>query len=81
MQKNSLEKSPISSGNKRKKRKPKITIKDDDCPTCSTCHSKLVRVSDITNISLDTLRLAGSGSVLSCSACGSELRPLSAFYN
>ncbi|AAR07467.1 111L [Yaba monkey tumor virus] len=69
-------------GAKRKKRKPKIAIQNNnDCVTCSSCHSKLVKVSDITKISLDELKVAGKGNVLTCSACGSELRLLSGFVS
>ncbi|ABQ43586.1 hypothetical protein [Tanapox virus] len=69
-------------GSKKKKRKPKTTIQDNDnCMTCSSCYSKLVKVSDITKFSLDALKVAGKGNVLTCAACGSELRLLSGFVS
>ncbi|ASK51317.1 Zn finger-like protein, late morphogenesis [Eptesipox virus] len=60
---------------RRRKRKPKTTI-EEDCMTCSACHSKLVKVSDITKISLDALKVIGKGNELSCTVCGSTLRAL-----
>ncbi|CCD83291.1 Zn finger protein [Squirrelpox virus] len=67
---------------RRRKRKPRTTVdetSDSACTTCSACHSRLLSVSDITKVPLDALRVAGSGSVLSCATCGSDLRPLSEF--
>ncbi|AAF17992.1 gp109L [Rabbit fibroma virus] len=65
---------------RRKKRKPKTEI-EDDCVTCSSCYSKLVKVSDITKVSLHEYKVAGKGNTLSCAACGSELRSLNGFVN
>ncbi|AAL69847.1 SPV108 hypothetical protein [Swinepox virus] len=70
-----------TAGSKRKKRKPKTTIKDDDCMTCSSCYSKLVKMSDITTVSLSQYKVVGKGNTLSCSACGSELRTLNDFVH
>ncbi|AST09532.1 Zinc finger-like protein [NY_014 poxvirus] len=66
------------AGNKIRKKKPKTTIIDDDCMTCSVCQSKLVKISDITRVSLDYIQTM-SGNTLSCSACGSSLRLLNDF--
>ncbi|ANS71198.1 Zn finger-like protein [Pteropox virus] len=68
---------------KRKRRPPRTTVVEDEdsCTTCSSCHSLLVKVADITKVSLNGLKLAGSGSVLECAACGSALRPLNEFYS
>ncbi|AGU99792.1 M109L [Myxoma virus] len=65
---------------RRKKRKPKTAV-EDDCVTCSSCYSKLVKVSDITKVSLQEYKVAGKGNTLSCAACGSELRLLNGFVN
>lgn len=45
----------VRSGMKSRKKKPKTTVidDDDDCMTCSACQSKLVKISDITKVSLD----------------------------
>ncbi|QDJ95051.1 Zn finger-like protein [Hypsugopox virus] len=63
---------------RRRKRKQKTTV-DDDCMSCSACHSKLVKVSDITKISLDSLKVMGNGNELSCALCGSTLKALDGF--
>ncbi|QEJ79259.1 maturation protein [Goatpox virus] len=71
-----------SAGNKRKKkRKPKTTVQDEEFMTCSSCYSKLVKVSDITKVSLNEYKVGGKGNILTCSACGSELRMLNGFVN
>ncbi|ABI99104.1 hypothetical protein DpV84gp120 [Deerpox virus W-1170-84] len=72
-----------TGGAKRiRKRKPKTTIQDnDDCVTCSSCYSKLIKVSDITKVSLDLYKVSGKGNTLSCAACGSELRLLNDFVS
>lgn len=49
--------------------------------TCSSCYSKLVKVSDITKVSLNEYKVGGKGNILTCSACGSELRMLNGFVN
>nr|WGO62735.1 zinc finger-like protein [Wadden Sea poxvirus] len=69
-----------NNNNKKKSTKQKYII-DDDCITCSACNSKLVKVSDVTRIPLNTLNVGGKGETLSCSVCGSDLRLLNGFVN
>ncbi|QHR82651.1 hypothetical protein [Brazilian porcupinepox virus 1] len=67
---------------RRKKRKPKTTINDDNTVSCSSCYSKLVNVSDITKVPFDAYKVAGNkGDILSCATCGSELRLLNGFVS
>ncbi|AKC03265.1 hypothetical protein BVTX09c5_096 [Bovine papular stomatitis virus] len=65
-----------AGGNKKRRRKRVTTVVDGDadCPTCSSCQSRLVTVSDVTRLqTLDFIKCAGT---LSCAACGSMLTPL-----
>ncbi|AOP31828.1 zinc finger-like protein [Volepox virus] len=67
------------SGMKSRKKKPKtMVIDDEDCMTCSACQSKLVKISDITKVSLDYINTNNRGT-LACSACGSSLKLLDDF--
>ncbi|QED21278.1 hypothetical protein [Borealpox virus] len=74
-----MDSTSVRSGTKSRKKKPKTTvIDDDDCMTCSACQSKLVKISDITKVSLDYINTM-SGNTLACSACGSSLKLLNDF--
>ncbi|ABG44915.1 hypothetical protein VARV_NEP73_175_128 [Variola virus] len=67
------------SGMKSRKKKPKTTVIDeDDCMMCSVCQSKLVKISDITKVSLDYINTM-RGNTLACTACGSSLKLLNDF--
>ncbi|ADT91138.1 hypothetical protein COTV128 [Cotia virus SPAn232] len=67
---------------RKKKRKPKNQIDNSDSTvSCSSCHSKLVNVSDVTKVSFDAYKVSGKGDILSCSECGSELRLLNGFVS
>ncbi|APG58329.1 protein A19 [BeAn 58058 virus] len=69
-----------TAGQKRKKkRRTKNQINDTSTLSCSSCHSKLVNVSDVTKVSFDAYKVSGKGDILSCSECGSELRLLNGF--
>ncbi|AEN03712.1 zn-finger protein-like protein [Yokapox virus] len=68
------------AGMKIRKRKPKTKV-IDDCMTCSVCQSKLVKISDITRVSLDYIQPTNSVNTLSCSSCGSTLRLLNDFVH
>ncbi|WZD66089.1 Zn-finger protein [Bovine papular stomatitis virus] len=64
-----------AAGNKKRRRKRVTTVVDDaDCPTCSSCQSRLASVTDVTRLqTLDFIKCSGT---LSCAACGSMLTPL-----
>ncbi|AOP31617.1 zinc finger-like protein [Skunkpox virus] len=71
----------VHSGMKSRKKKPKtMVIEDEDCMTCSACQSKLVKISDITKVSLDYIN-TNRGNTLACSACGSSLKLLNDFVS
>lgn len=56
-----------------------IEEEEEQCPTCSVCHSRLVKFSDIHKTHLRSLQVCRqqSTSTLNCAACGSQLCPLS----
>ncbi|QHG62669.1 hypothetical protein [Cetacean poxvirus 1] len=81
------EESSCGSKSNRRKRKPKITINEEDNTTsCSSCYSKLIDVSNLQKgiLLCNKFKISYSNDsnneLLYCTVCGSTLKLLSDFH-